>query len=164
MAILDEISTILMITVMVFSWVLPGRSLPCFASRERRYVSGGKNQALLGHVIVSQSGTSGVRCAVLCSIHSQCLSFNHREQGGTCQLNGATMESSPGSLQPAAGFSYFGTHGVSDDFFIKIVTITSHIETLSIFCDMGGSRLLRGQSCKLQRCGTSISSFMLSKV
>ena len=125
MAILDEISTILMITVMVFSWVLPGGSVPCFASRERRYVSGGKNQALLGHVIESQAGASGVQCAVLCLRHSQCLSFNHREQGGTCQLNGATMESSPGSLQLAAGFSYFGTHEVSSDFYPKCVNYRS---------------------------------------
>ena len=114
MAILDEISTVLLITVIL---ILPGESASCIASREKRYVSGGKNQALLGHVIGSQSGTSRVRCAVLCSIHSQCLSFNHREQGGTCQLNGATMESSPGSLQPAAGFSYFGTQEVSSDFY-----------------------------------------------
>ena len=115
MAILDEISTFFLITMITFSWILPGESASCFGSRERRYVSGGKNQALLGNVIESQSGTSGVRCAVLCSIHSQCLSFNHREQGGTCQLNGATMESSLGSLQPAAGFSYFAANGVSND-------------------------------------------------
>ena len=125
MAILDEISTVFLITVTTFTWILPGESASCFGSRERRYVSGGKNQALLGHVIESQPGTSGVRCAVLCSIHSQCLSFNHREQGGTCQLNGATMESSPGSLQPAAGFSYFGTHEVSSDFYRKC-DITGH--------------------------------------
>ena len=132
MLILDEISAVLLITVIMFSWILPGESASCFASRERRYVSGGKNQALLGHVIGSQSGTSRTRCAVFCLRHSQCLSFNHREQGGTCQLNGATMESSPGSLQPAAGFSYYGTHGVSDDFFclkIKTVSIVSHFQT-----------------------------------
>ena len=78
-----------------------------FLCRENEYRMVVKDRAMEGRKILSQSEISLIRCAVLCLRHARCLSFNHKNTGGICQLNRATMEEFPAGLQHAAGFSFF---------------------------------------------------------
>ncbi|XP_038059553.1 uncharacterized protein LOC119730637 [Patiria miniata] len=79
----------------------------CVAAGGTLYVAR-ENQALVGHTFLSLHATSLVQCMVLCHRHRRCLSFNHCDTDGTCQMNDARAEENPESLQQKSGFLYFG--------------------------------------------------------
>ena len=65
-------------------------------------------KAMIGHTFLNRSPTSRVRCMILCSRQRRCLSFNHENTSGTCQLNSERKEQFPESLHHSVGFIYFG--------------------------------------------------------
>ncbi len=67
-----------------------------------------QHHALIGHSFLNQSGTVRIKCMMLCSRHSRCLSFNHNDIKSICQLNDASKEDFPDSYKQDGGFSYFG--------------------------------------------------------
>ncbi len=68
-----------------------------------------QHHALIGHSFLNQSGTNKFQCMTLCSRQSRCLSINHNDINGVCQLNDASKEDFPDSFKQDGGFSYFGS-------------------------------------------------------
>ena len=66
-----------------------------------------QHHILTGHSFLNQSGTVRMQCMMLCIRHRVCLSFNHNDIGGMCQLNDARKEEFPESYKRDDGFSYF---------------------------------------------------------
>ncbi|XP_071801303.1 uncharacterized protein [Asterias amurensis] len=67
-----------------------------------------QQHALIGHTFQNQSGTGRIKCMMLCWRQSRCMSFNHNDISGICQLNDASKEEFPESYKQDDGFSYFG--------------------------------------------------------
>ncbi|XP_033635633.1 lactadherin-like [Asterias rubens] len=68
-----------------------------------------QHHALIGHSFLGQTGTGRIQCMMLCWRHSRCLSFNHDDTNGTCQLNNARKEEFPESYKQDEHLSYFGS-------------------------------------------------------
>ncbi|XP_071785294.1 uncharacterized protein [Asterias amurensis] len=66
-----------------------------------------RSHMLTGHSFLNQSGTVLTQCEMLCVRHRMCLSFNHDDIGGMCQLNDARKEDFPEIYKRDDGFSYF---------------------------------------------------------
>ncbi len=66
-----------------------------------------EHQALIGHSFLNQSGTTRIQCVMLCFRHKRCLSVNHDDISGICQLNDGRKEDFPESYKQDGGFSYF---------------------------------------------------------
>ncbi|XP_038059672.1 uncharacterized protein LOC119730726 [Patiria miniata] len=102
----------------------------CVAASGTLYVAR-ENQALVGHTFLSLHATSLVQCMVLCHRHRRCLSFNHGDTDGTCQMNGARAEENPESLQQKSGFLYFGGLESDTEGPIETTTETVQVSTIS---------------------------------
>ncbi|XP_032242999.2 uncharacterized protein LOC5517003 isoform X3 [Nematostella vectensis] len=63
--------------------------------------------SLTGHVISSHTEFDHRLCMVLCARTSACVSFNHRPDGGICQLKNGTKREYPGDFITSNGFQYY---------------------------------------------------------
>ncbi|XP_071801373.1 uncharacterized protein [Asterias amurensis] len=93
-----------------------------------------QHHALVGHSFLSQTGTGRIQCMMLCWRHSRCLSFNHDDTSGICQLNNARKQEFPESYKQDDNLSYFSSsnkiHGwVFETTMDKIATVSSTAAT-----------------------------------
>ena len=80
----------------------------CWGIREEQFVAL-VDHALIGHSFLNSTGVSQFMCSVLCLRHSSCLSFNHGDTDGICQLNDAKRDEFPASFKQVDNFSYFAS-------------------------------------------------------
>ena len=74
-----------------------------------------QHHALVGHSFLSQTGTGQIQCMMLCWRHSRCLSFNHDDISGICQLNHARNDDFPASYKQDDLLSYFSSSRKGDE-------------------------------------------------
>ncbi|XP_071785293.1 uncharacterized protein [Asterias amurensis] len=94
----------MMLLMMTHESLAAGSS--CLRSHGRLF-DRSRSHMLTGHSFLNQSGTVLTQCEMLCVRHRMCLSFNHDDIGGMCQLNDARKEDFPEIYKRDDSFSYF---------------------------------------------------------
>ncbi|XP_038065619.1 uncharacterized protein LOC119735768 [Patiria miniata] len=67
-----------------------------------------RNVALNNHVLRSCTTRSSIVCMAACLRQDQCVSINYEGAGGTCELNGSSMEAHPADVEVRDGWKHYG--------------------------------------------------------
>ena len=67
------------------------------------------DHALEGHVFMTSTVSSAVKCHLLCRDECRCISMNYvaNKEESNCELNDANKHQEPGSLKPRQGSLYY---------------------------------------------------------